>query len=66
MRRSLPIRVFSILTILTLTVVTHSIDIPTAESASGPAWHVLDSITPMIGGVEWVEKGNYSMPPQHG
>jgi len=63
MRRSLLLRVFSILTILTLIVVTPGIDIPTAASASGPAWHVLDSITPTIGGVEWVEKANYTQPP---
>ena len=63
MRRSLPIRVFSIITILTLTAFTHSIDIPTASSASGPAWHVLDQITPTIGSVEWVEKANFTKPP---
>jgi hypothetical protein len=62
MRRSLQIRVFSILTILTLSAVIHGIDIPTASSASGPAWHVLDQITPTIGSVEWVEKANYTKP----
>ncbi len=63
MKRSLPIRVFSILTILALSAVIHSIDTPTASSASGSAWHVLDQITPTIGSVEWIEEANYTKPP---
>ena len=63
MRRSPAIRVLSILTILTVSAVIHGIDTPTASSASGPAWHVLDQITPTIGRVEWVEKANYTKPP---
>lgn len=63
MRRSPPIRVFYILTILTLTIVTRSIDIPIATTEMSPGWHVLDTITPTIGRVEWVEEANYSMPP---
>ena len=57
------LRVISTLMVLAVTLVANCICIPTVGSASGPAWRVLDSITPTLGGVEWVEEANYTVPP---
>lgn len=34
-----------------------------SQEAAGPAWHVLDIITPTLNSIEWIEVGNYSEPP---
>lgn len=58
-----PTRILCTFVFLVILGVSLSLKYPVVLSASSsPTWHVLDTIVPTLGKVEWVERGNYSRP----